>query len=182
MICRRNALSDDDDSILIMDTGADQCTCGGSAWTVLEYTGEMVRCDGYIKDGSAGPTLPIVSAVTCVTPRENDEEPFLLVVHQAVYHSSLEQTESICPPYPAEVHGVKFDLTPKERMDANDSVGKQRIIIGNKNIPLHFDGRKTYLNIRNPTTEDINMLESFELTSPSKFTPEEYNDISPDVI
>jgi len=67
-----------------MDTGADQCTCGGTAWTVLDYTGEMVRCDGYIRNGSVGPTLPVVSAVTCVTPKDNDEEPFLLVVHQAV--------------------------------------------------------------------------------------------------
>ena len=32
-------------SILIIDTAADQCTCGGNAWIVLDKTGEEIRCN-----------------------------------------------------------------------------------------------------------------------------------------
>ena len=101
-----------------------------------------------------------------------NEEPFLLIVHQTYYYPDLDQTESLCLPYQAEAHGVKFDLTPRHRLNANDNVGKQRIIIENKEIPLHFDGRKTYLRIRTPTTDELGVLESYELTSPSTFIPD----------
>ena len=55
-------------SILIVDSAADQCTCGGPAWIMLEETGQEVRCNGYLKgkEGFHGPVLPIVNAVTCV--------------------------------------------------------------------------------------------------------------------
>ena len=36
-------------SMLIMDTAADQCTCGGSAWIITNVTGEEIKCNGYIK-------------------------------------------------------------------------------------------------------------------------------------
>ena len=49
---RRNDFGENDkpsSSILIIDTAADQCTCGGSAWIVLDKTGEEIRCNGYLK-------------------------------------------------------------------------------------------------------------------------------------
>lgn len=36
-------------SILILDSGAHQCTCGGDAWIVLAKTGQSVQCNGYMK-------------------------------------------------------------------------------------------------------------------------------------
>ena len=101
---------------------------------ILDHTGEEIRCDGYLKgkSGSIGPTLSVASAVTCVIPKDSNEEPFLLIVHQACYYPDLDQTESLCLPYQAEGHSVKFDLTPRYRLNANDNVGKQRIIIENK--------------------------------------------------
>ena len=95
-----------------MDTAADQCSCGGPGWVVLDMTGENVTCNGYLKGNTSttGTILPIVSAVTCVTAP--NEEPFLLVVHQATYYDNPEQNESLCLPFQAEQHGVKFSLTP----------------------------------------------------------------------
>ena len=49
---RRNEFHENDkpsSSILIIDTAANQCTCGGSAWIVLDKTGEEIRCNGYLK-------------------------------------------------------------------------------------------------------------------------------------
>ena len=59
------------ESILIMDTAADQCTCGGSAWIVLHDTGKKAQCCGYLV-GQKGATLPIVSAITCVEAEGHD--------------------------------------------------------------------------------------------------------------
>ena len=171
---RRNAVTTDVNNILIIDTAADQCTCGGLAWTILARTGEEVRCDGYIKGEKkmVGPTLPIVSAATCVIPSGPDSEPFILIVNQACYHSDPDQNESLCLPYQAEQHGVKFDLTPRNRLNANNENGAQKLVIEDKDVPLEFDGLKMYLNIRLPTNDELDNLASYELTSPTVFIPD----------
>ena len=155
-----------------MDTAADQCTCGGGAWIILEETGEEVMCSGYIREEgeSSGQMLKIVSAATCVTPANG--EPFILIVHQACYHDDPDQNESLCLPYQAEQHGVKFDLTPKHRLNANGDNGKQLIIIEDKEIDLEFDGRKMFIKIRLPTGNELTSMPSYELTSPSVFIPD----------
>jgi len=38
-----NIKNKDEQSILIMDTGADQCTCVGNAWIQVHNTGEKVQ-------------------------------------------------------------------------------------------------------------------------------------------
>ena len=47
--------------------------------------------------------------------------------------------------------------------------GMQRILVEDKEIPLKFDGRKTYLEIRRPSQHELDMLEVFEMTSPMPF-------------
>ena len=53
-----------------------------------------MRCNGYLKgkDGFEGPILPIVHAVTCV--EVPNQEPFLIVMHQACYYEQKEQDEN----------------------------------------------------------------------------------------
>ena len=133
------------DSILIVDSGADQCTCGGPAWVIIETTGEEVHCNGYLKgkSGVEGPILPIVNVVTCVHLK--DEEPFLLVMNQACYYDEEMQDESICLPFQVMQHGVTFCLTPRNRETTTVETGKQKMIIGNKEILLEYDGRKCSL-------------------------------------
>ena len=73
-----------------MDTAADQCTCGGPAWYVLNKNGENVKCNGYLKGQHKfdGPSLPLVSALTCV--EIDNEEPILLLVNQETFPHILE--------------------------------------------------------------------------------------------
>ena len=108
-------MTNDYNSILIIDTAADQCTCGGLVWVILNHTGEKIRCDGYIKGKSKmiGPTLPIVSAATLITPSGLEQDLFILIIYQACYHSEVEQTEILYLPYQAEQHGVRLDLNPR---------------------------------------------------------------------
>ena len=173
---RNTGNRNNDDCILIIDTAADQCTCGGEAWTVLDQTGDQVRCDGFIKgkDHMIGPILPIVTAATCVV--QNDGNNFILIMNQACYYSDEEQKESLCLPYQAEQHGVKFDLTPRHRLNANNENGKQKMIIEDKEIPLEFDGLKMFLRIRAPTSDEMGRLPTYELTSPSTFIPDTGDD------
>ena len=146
-----------------MDTGADQCTIGGPAWIVLDKTGEEIQCNGYLKGekGFYGPTLPVVSAATCATDQEG--QSFLLIVHQACFYNETSQDESLCLPFQAEQHGVTFDLTPIDRVNANGGQGTQRMIIEDKTVPLLFDGRKLYIKIQRPSKSDFKFLQNYEL-------------------
>ena len=172
MIATRRIVNEHEDKpILIMDTGADQCTCGGPAWIVLDSTGEEVRCNGWMKgDEKIGRILPIVSAVTCVDMGNGD--PFILVMHQACYYDNPDQIESLALPYQAEKHGVTFDLTPLNRLNANGENGQQKMTIEGRDIPFGFDGRKMFLKTRTPAPHELRELESFELTSPEPFVPD----------
>ena len=68
-------------------------------------------------------------------------------------------------------HGVTFDLTPKDKLTPLGDLGKQHIVIEDKEIPLQYDGRKLFLNIRKPTEDDMEELECVKMTSPLPFEP-----------
>ena len=70
-------------------------------------------------------------------------------------------------------HGVTFDLTPKCRLRPDGLVGTQKLIVERRNIPLEFDGRKMYLSVRKPSEQESLTLNTYELTSPAPFNPEE---------
>ena len=165
-------------SILIVDTAADQSTCGGPAWVVIEDTGKTLQCSGYIRDRqeTGGRELPVVSALTCA--EVDNGESFLILMNQACYYNYEGQTESLCHPYQAMEHGVKFCMTPRDMMTSSDTLGQQNMIVDEKEIPLTFDGRKLYLKIRKPTPEEIDSLEIFEITSPDPYEPETQPDYS----
>ena len=133
--------------ILIVDSGADQSAIGGNAWIVLNNTGDTVRCNGYLKGkhGVEGPILPIVSAVTCV--ELDGREPVLFILHHVCYNEDVEQNESLLLPFQAMEHGVMFDTTPTNRIDAHGNKGTQLMIIDDQKIHMLFDGRKLFFPI-----------------------------------
>ena len=123
------------------------------------------------KEGHEGPILPIVSAVTCV--EVDGQDPFLIVLNQACYYADQEQDESLLLPFQAMQHGIEIDLTPFGRKQTNGDLGTQKMVIDSVEIPLRFDGRKMFLNIRKPSEIELEELEVFELTSPTTFEPQE---------
>ena len=171
MISADSKKSQNKTSILIMDTGADQCTCGGSAWIPVYDTEEKVQCNRYYQGVGAkdGPVVPIMSVVTCV--KIPGEEPFLMLFHQTCYINDDAQVESLCLPYQSMDHGVDIDTNPTSYTNKEGDQGMQRILVEDKEIPLKFDGRKTYLEIRRPSQHELDMLEVFEMTSPMPFEP-----------
>ena len=72
-------------------------------------------------------------------------------MNQAYYYDDIGQDESLCLPFQAIGHVVTFDLTPKFRLRPDGLVGEQKLTVEGRNIPLEFDGRKMYLNVRTPS-------------------------------
>ena len=98
-------------------------------------------------------------------------------MHQACYYDQEEQDESLCLPFQAMQHGVGFDLTPTNRRRPDGGMGTQKMIISDREIPLQYDGRKMFVNIRRPSEEELDLLESYELTSPNEFIPDSTDEI-----
>ena len=97
------------------------------------------------------------------------EEPFLLIIHHACYYDDDGQDESLVLPFQAMCHGIKFDLTPKDRLKENGEPGTQKMVVQDREIPLTFNGRKIFIKIRRPTPDKMKDLEFYKLTSPIGF-------------
>ena len=63
-------------------------------------------------------------------------------------------------------------MKPSSQTEEDGITGKQSMTIEDREIPLIFDGRKTFLNIRRPSSDKMNHLEVLEMTSPLPFEPE----------
>ena len=121
---------------------------------VTNDTCDQIKCNGYLKgeSGFDGPIIPVVSDVTCVEVQGKDF--FLFMMHQDFYYDDEEQDKSLCLPYQAMDHGVTFDITPFDKLDSNDTKGKQRIIVNEREVPLIFDGRKMFLSYCTTRSEE----------------------------
>ena len=149
-------IENNNNSILIVDTAADQCTCGGPTCKVLHDTGNKVQCNGYLRENEEGMILPLVTAITCV--EIEGQEPILFIMNQACFYDCDAQNETLCHPYQAMEHGVTFCLTPVDTLTPDGNNGRQQMVVEDRVIPLNYDGRKMYLNIRQPTEEGIETL------------------------
>ena len=98
-------------------------------------------------------------------------------MNQACYYDEEEQDESLCLPFQAMQHGVSFDLTPLNCSTPDGNQGTQRIIMADREIPLEFDGRKMFLNIRRPSDDEMELLPSYELTSSNEFVPDSMDEV-----
>ena len=57
--------------MLIFDIRADHCAFIGSAWEIMERTGNKIQCKPYLKGGPIDSNLPIISVMTVVeVPQE----------------------------------------------------------------------------------------------------------------
>ena len=64
------------------------------------------------------------------------------------------------------------DSHRKRHLSMDGKQGGQCIIIGSDILPLHFDGWKCYLQIRQSSQEELKSLPVYELTSPHEYKPQ----------
>ena len=87
-------------------------------------------------------------------------EEALLVVNNTTFVDNDNELESLLQPFQSMKHGVKFNLIPHEYG------GKASMIVDDEEIPFKYDTEKLFLRTRKPTQEDLDTLQSFELTVP----------------
>jgi hypothetical protein len=148
-----------DEDILVIDTGGGMnATITKRAWKILHRTNHQTAMVGYQDKGSPQ-ICEIVNAVTKATILGRDL-PVLLLMNYATMLNDDQEKESLCVPFQSMKHGISFDLTP------TSFGGKGGMKVDNEFIPFKYDNEKLYLNISKPTSEDLDMLEWFELSSP----------------
>ena len=95
----------------------------------------------------------------------------VIKINQCLLDKTLSQKESLLQPHQASVFGVVIDDIAKNHLSMDGKQEGQCIIIGSDILPLHFDGWKCYLQIRQPSQEELKSLPVYELTSPHEYTP-----------
>ena len=114
---------------------------------------------------------PIVSACTLVVSPEGQK--WLIQIHEAIWVENAQTKESLLHPFQAMRHGVVFDMTPLGYKAINNMGGQQVMVVGDQKIPMRFDQKKLYLELRRPSDHDLRIKEYIELTSCQPWTPEE---------
>ena len=132
-------------------------TVSSASWTILERTNQTAILKGYLdKDGLQ---CSVVNAMTVAkVPKRNTE--IILVANNVTYIDDDTELESLLQPFQAMRHGVCFDMVP----DVFGGTGS--MTVDDEEIPFEYDHEKLFLQMRKPTKQDIDTLESFELTAP----------------
>ena len=145
--------------VLIMDSGGGHYgTITARAWRVLSQTNHSTFLSGY-QDSGPAKEWPVVNAVTKVRI-QGREDPVLFVMNYVTMLDDDNERESLAVPFQSMKHGVTVDLTPTKY----GGTGKMKV--DGQEFPFDFDGEKLYYKIEKPTSEDLDLWECFELTSP----------------
>ena len=137
----------------VVDTGAVEELVGGIGWHILHVSNKTETLSGAL-EGMGTRTLPKVDAVTAV--EDENGEVILLGVGNATYDRRIAQYESLWNSHHLRFAGIIVDDTSKSHG------GEQCIKIKRGGdwtvIPLKFDGHIMTVNLREPTTEELESL------------------------
>ena len=113
---------------------------------------------------ASGHAMEVVSGI-CKVLLQN-RTSYLLVVNQALLDTDPSQSEALFQPHQLRAHGTIVDETAVRHRGVDGRPGRQLIRVGDVDLPLYFDGWKTFLSICKPTDEELGTLPRLELTSP----------------
>ena len=156
-------------SRLGIDTHADT-TCAGKHVKILE------RIDGPLFDVSPfnGPPVKNVGLINGVVAvdREDGHAGYILEINNAL-DFTMSMDHSLLCPMQARVNGIKIDDVPKN-IDPSSS---QSIILNPEgdSIPIYYNGPIPYINVRFPTSEDMDTFKWLSLTHHSLWEPYKEN-------
>ena len=96
---------------------------------------------------------PIVSACTAI--KGENGQTWIIRINEAIYVEGDDHHESLLHPFQAMRHGVVFDMTPIGFRTASGNGGQQMMMVGKEKIPLRYDHKKSFMNLRRPTIEEV---------------------------
>lgn len=110
-------------------------------------------------------------ANNCLTKIVCKDISFIGVVNQCLVDTDPNQTETLLQPHQLRAHGVLLDDVPPCHLRIDGTPGTLRLKVGETEVPLYFDGLKTFAICVRPTEEEINSLPHVVLTSEEPYEP-----------
>ena len=164
-------LYDRGDNVLVIDSGCDQSMIHSSACHVLNFTSQYFQINGVMSDMQSNEALQVVNAAVLIT-NSYTKNKLIGILNQSLLLCDVNCTESLLQPHQARCFGTVIDDCCKYHMSTGGKPGTQSIQVPGHEIPLLFDGWKSYLLISKPTEEDMVTLERVEFTSPLPYEPD----------
>ena len=127
--------------------------------------------NGVMSNMRSEDALQVVDVAILITnPYTNNK--IIGILNQSLLLRDENCIESLLQPHQARCFGTVIDDCCKHHMSTGGKPGTQSIQVPGHEIPLLFDGWKSYLLISKPTEEDMTTLEKIELTSPLPYEPD----------
>ena len=152
-----------------IDTHADT-TCAGKHVRIIE------RIDGPLFDVSPfnGPPVKNIGLINGIVAvdREDGHSGYILEVNNALDFTTSMEHSLLCP-MQARVNGIKIDDVPK----SIDPSSSQSIILNTDgdSIPIYYNGPIPYINMRYPTSDDMDTFKWLPLTHHDSWEPYKEN-------
>ena len=130
---RRNCKQDEQDDILVVDTGADQSIICCESWVITHRTKQVVKISAYLQEQP--PTEHLIVSACAVIIGDNGQK-WLVQNNEAIWVEGKDHCESLLHPFQAMGHGVQFDMTPIGHKTANNEIGKKIMVVGVHTTPI----------------------------------------------
>ena len=160
-----------DENIAVVDSGCDQCIINKKPFIIKVYSGEYFSITGGLACMTTGTTLELVSEAYTVLICQNGDN-VLVQLNQVLLNRDPDQTESLLQPHQLCASGVLVDDVPTCHTASTGKPGTQCVQVGDRKIPLYFDGYKTYFRLARPSEEDMQRLPVYRLTSELPYEPQ----------
>ena len=160
-----------DEIIAVIDSGCDQCIININSFVIKSYSGLLFCVTGALAGMISGEALELVSdAYTLLICPDGRE--ILAKFNQVLLDRNPDQEETLIQPHQLRSNGVVVDDVPTCHIASNGKPGRQCINVGGTEIPLYFDGYKTYLRLARPSEQQMKNYPTYVLTSEQPYEPQ----------
>lgn len=148
-----------------LDSHADTVVAGANTLRVSDE-GRQVIVHGYSEELESV-TAPVTTVATLWDHPETGQ-PYILVMHEALYFGDRVGTTLICPNQ-LRANGLRVEDVPRQ-FDPSSSHSIYDPA-SNITIPLYIEGVASGFASRKPTLDEYEMYDHIELTSPTAWEP-----------
>ena len=154
---------------MLLDSGADTSVVGKHGFVTEVIEGVTVSAQGFSDGQPALNDLPVVNAFYAYDHPDSGEV-YLLELNYCIYLGS-QKTDAIACPNQMRVHGIHVDDRPTSLFP--DIPNTQCMIVDNITLPLKMRGPLSFLQVRRPTSSEVqdSNLQILQLTSPHGWDP-----------
>ena len=155
------------------DNGADTCVVG-TGWKVIATTNRKANLVGFDSNYARKKGLPIVTADTVV--RLIDASEAIIRAHESVYNAGSPTT--LISEFQVRTNGLVLDSVHKDHTASIDGrKGTQSFFLDDDAmIPLKMKGGLMTFEHREPTIEDYERMEVYEITGSQRWSPRRFYD------